>query len=281
MRIADNRIASVLGLYRSELASRYSESEARAIARAVFHDRMGLDAAGLELHKDDVLSESELLRVYDPVRRLAAGEPLQYVLGTVHFHGLTLEVAPGVLVPRPETEELVELIVRSGIAPRRIVDIGTGSGCIAIALKQAFPQAEVTGIDVSAEALALAERNGVRNGATVRWVRANVLEPAFTLPDGTDLVVSNPPYVPRSEQATLAAQVVDHEPHIALFVEDDDPHLFHRRIASLVAPGGTVWFEGHHVHAPATGAMLRGMGFSKVDVLPDLSGNHRFIHGLR
>src|SRR5690606_37236047 len=134
MRIADNRIASVLGLYRSELASRYSESEARAIARAVFHDRMGLDAAGLELHKDDVLSESELLRVYDPVRRLAAGEPLQYVLGTVHFHGLTLEVAPGVLVPRPETEELVELIVRSGIAPRRIVDIGTGSGCIAIAL---------------------------------------------------------------------------------------------------------------------------------------------------
>lgn len=285
MRVADNRIATVLGLYRTELAPLYSESEARAIARTVFHERMGLDAAALEMRRHDALSESELLRVYDPIRRLAAGEPLQYVLGTVHFHGLALEVAPGVLIPRPETEELVDLIVRSGRKPRRIVDIGTGSGCIALALKRAFPQAEVTGIDVSGEALAIARRNGTRNGLEVVWTVADVLDPAFTLPEGTDLVVSNPPYVPRSEEEGLTTQVRAHEPHLALFVDDTDPLLFYRRIGELVVAtlgiGGELWFEGHYKHTPATGELLRGMGFTAVEVLQDLSGNHRFIHALR
>lgn len=285
MRVANNRIATILGLYRTELAGLYSESEAKAIARTVFHERMGMDAARLELHKQDVLSESELLKVYDPIKRLAAGEPLQYVLGQVHFHGLVLEVAPGVLIPRPETEELVEHITRSAIKPIHIVDIGTGSGCIALALKRAFPHAQVMGIDVSDAALAIARRNGERNGLEVEWVLADVLDPAFTLPEGTDLVVSNPPYVPRSEEEGLTEQVRAHEPHLALFVEDPDPLLFYRRIGELavatLGTGGELWFEGHYKHTPATGGSLRGMGFTAVEVLQDLSGNHRFIHAVR
>ncbi|MDX9750751.1 MAG: peptide chain release factor N(5)-glutamine methyltransferase [Flavobacteriales bacterium] len=285
MRVADNRIATVLGLYRTELAPFYSDAEARAIARAVFHARMGLDAAALELRREQALSESELLRVYDPIKRLAAGEPLQYVLGTVHFHGMELEVAPGVLIPRPETEELVDRIVRSPFRPSRIVDIGTGSGCIALALKRAFPPAQVTGIDVSEEALAIARRNGMRNGLEVEWSRADVLDPAFILPVGTDLVVSNPPYVPRSEENGLADQVRRHEPHLALFVDDADPLLFHRRIAAsalaALPTGGQLWCEGHYIHAPAVGTLLEGMGFTTVDVIADLSGHPRFIHAVR
>lgn len=285
MRVADNRIATVLGLYRTELAGSYTASEAQAIARAVFHERMGLDAAGLELHKNDALSESELLKVYDPIKRLAAGEPLQYVLGRVHFHGLELEVGPGVLIPRPETEELVDRIVRASFRPSRIVDIGTGSGCIALALKRAFPHAQVTGIDVSHAALAIARRNGERNGSDVQWAIADVLDPTFALPQGTDLVVSNPPYVPRCEEQGLTEQVRAHEPHVALFVDDVDPLLFFRRIGQLTADtldaGGELWFEGHYQHTPATGELLRGMGFRSVEVLKDLSDNHRFIHALR
>lgn len=285
MRVADNRIATVLGLYRTELAALYTESEAKAIARAIFHERMGMDASRLELHKQDALSESELLKVYDPIKRLAAGEPLQYVLGTVYFHGLVLEVAPGVLIPRPETEELVDRIVRSAIMPARIVDIGTGSGCIALALKRAFPNAQVTGVDVSDAALAIARRNGERNDLEVEWRHADVLDPAFTLPGGTDLLVSNPPYVPRSEEATLTEQVRAHEPHLALFVDDADPLLFYRRIAQLamdtMPAGGQLWFEGHYKYTPATGDLLRGMGFTSVEVLQDLSSNDRFIHAVR
>ncbi len=285
MRVADNRIATVLGLYRTELAGLYSETEAKAIARTVFHERMDMDAASLELHKNDALSESELLQVYGPIKRLAAGEPLQYVLGQVHFHGLTLRVAPGVLIPRPETEELVDHVVRSSVRPSRIVDIGTGSGCIALALKQAFPNAQVQGMDVSDAALVIARGNGVRSGLNVEWALADVLDPAFALPAGTDLLVSNPPYVPRSEETDLTVQVRAHEPHLALFVDDTDPLLFYRRIGELawasLAEGGSLWFEGHYKHAPAVGGSLRSMGFRKVDVLNDMSGNHRFIHAVK
>lgn len=290
VRTPDNRVDTVLALYGTELKGAYGEGEARAIARSVFEDRFGWDAARLEQHKADLLSESELLRVYEPLKRLTAGEPLQYVLGTVHFHGLRLEVAPGVLIPRPETEELVDRIIRSGATPSHMVDIGTGSGCIALALKRTFPGAQVMGIDVSEEALAIARRNAQRNGLEVEWLHADVLDPAFALPAGSDgyradLVVSNPPYVPRSEEDGLAPQVRLHEPHLALFVDDDDPLRFFRRIGELAHAtlpiGGGLWFEGHYRHAHAAGELLRAMGFSAVEVMKDLSGNDRFIRAER
>lgn len=285
MRVATNTVGSLLDLYRSELTPLFGASEARAMARTVFYVAFGWDMAELGAQRNTALSESELLKVYTPLTRLRMGEPLQYVLGRSWFMGMELNVAPGVLIPRPETEELVDLIHRSGRSYSRIVDIGTGSGCIALALKRLFPQAEVTGVDVSDEALTIARRNGGSLALDVHWSRSDVLDPAAALPRDLDLVVSNPPYVPRSEEASLAPHVRDHEPHLALFVDDIDPLLFYRVIArkawDVLRMGGELWFEGHYLHAQAVGGMLAAEGYTNVRVLQDLSGSPRFIHAGR
>lgn len=285
VRTADNRVSSVLGQYRLQLADRYEECEVRAIVRSVFADRLGWDPGQFDLRRGEALSESELLKVYLPLKRLRTGEPLQYVLGAVEFHGLRLQVRPGVLIPRPETEELVDRIIRSGKVPGIIVDIGTGSGCIALALKKAFPAARVLGVDVSDAALVQARENARINGLEVEWVRADILNDDLQSLPTIDLIVSNPPYVPRCDANEMSEHVLAHEPHVALFVPDDDPMLFYRAIGSLayqrLSRSGDVWFEGHHRYTPAVGDMLRSMDFSEVEVMPDLAGHHRFIHAVR
>jgi len=285
MRVATNTVGSLLDLYKAELSPLFGEPEARAMARTVLQQAFGWDRAELEVRRSTALSESELLKVYAPLTRLRMGEPLQYVLGRTWFMGMELYVAPGVLIPRPETEELVDLIQRSGRAFSRIVDVGTGSGCIALALKKLIPQAVVSGVDVSEEALVIAQRNSAALGLDVQWSAFDALDGAVRLPNGLDLVVSNPPYVPRSEEASLEPHVRDHEPHLALFVDDLDPLLFYRAIAekawNALIPGGTLWFEGHYLYADAVGTMLSSLGYTEVAVLEDLSGSPRFIHAIR
>jgi release factor glutamine methyltransferase len=282
VHIAGNTVGAVLAAYVQRLAPRYERPESLAMARIIFAERLGWDRARLELAGSQALSESELLKVYLPIKRLAAGEPLQYVLGKVYFHGLELSVAPGVLIPRPETEELVERIAASGIRPRCIMDIGTGSGAIALALKQQFPAARVIGVDVSSVALEQARANGVRTGLEVEWMQADVLGSAFHIPEACDLVVSNPPYIPISERDSLADHVKDHEPALALFVDDADPLLFFRIIATSAADRScALWFESHRDHAAAVAAMLEPSGWQQVRVLQDISGAPRFISAMR
>jgi release factor glutamine methyltransferase len=285
LRIATNTVDALLDQYQRDLSPLYPKGEVRAIACAVFFARLGWDATDLMVKREAALSESELLQVYLPLKRLRTGEPLQYVLGSVEFHGLRLIVDPSVLIPRPETEELVDLVIRSrNEAPKRILDIGTGSGCIALALKKAFPKAEVCGIDASSEALATAERNAQANSLSVEWARIDVLDRDAKLAP-SDLIVSNPPYVPRSEEASLATNVREYEPHLALFVDNVDPLLFYRvigqRALTLLPPGGELWFEGHHIHTPEVGRTLEGLGYTAVRVLNDLGGTPRFIHARR
>jgi release factor glutamine methyltransferase len=285
LRIGVNTVDAVLDQYQRDLSALYPMGEVRAITCAVFHAKLGWDSAELSLRRGSALSESEILSVYLPLKRLRTGEPLQYVLGAVDFHGVPLSVDARVLIPRPETEELVDLIIRSrDNAPHDILDIGTGSGCIALALKKRFPLAEVIGIDASAAALALASQNSAANGLDVSWSLADVLDPAWEIPLA-DLVVSNPPYVPLSEEATLAVNVRDHEPRMALFVDDVDPLLFYRVIGQqafrMLPSGGELWFEGHHVHTPEVGRMLERIGFRSVEVLLDLSGASRFTRAIR
>ncbi len=285
MRIASNTVGAVLDLYQQDLQPLYPRSEARAIAAAVFHHQLGRDLHRSLADRNAALSESELLRVYLPLKRLRSGVPVQYVLGSVSFHGLVLAVGPEVLIPRPETEELVDRIVRSAAHPRCIVDVGTGSGCIALALKRHFAQAEVHGLDVSEQALEVAAANGARHGLVVRWELADALDAAWRLPAGCDLVVSNPPYVPRSEAPVLEPHVRDHEPALALFVDDADPLRFHHSIArqalSALAPGGALWFEGHRDHIGALPRLLLEMGISEATLLHDLGGAPRYGHALR
>ena len=185
-------VNSILGRYREELLPIHGASEARAITREVFRHKFGWDAYQLEQHASDLNAEQEN-DLQAILGRLVKGEPLQYVLGSAFFMGLELSVDNGVLIPRPETEELVERIISSEITPKHIVDIGTGSGCIALALKQAFPGSRVSGLDVSTQALQIAERNAIMTGLEVQFVCADVLADAFAIPYGPDLIVSNPP----------------------------------------------------------------------------------------
>ena len=285
MRVATNTVGSLLDLYRSELTPIFGAAEARAVVRFVFEHAFGWDQAQVEANRTTTLSESELLKVYTPLTRLRNGEPLQYVLGHVRFMGMDIGVAPGVLIPRPETEELVDLIQRNGRSYARVLDIGTGSGCIALALKKHVPNAVVMGMDVSSDALSIARRNGEVLGLPVEWIQQDVLDPSAAIPSQLDLIVSNPPYVPRSEEVSLDPHVRYHEPHLALFVEDADPLLFYRVIAQrawdLLVPSGELWFEGHYQYAEAVAGMVKTQGFSNVRLLHDLSGSPRFIHAHR
>jgi release factor glutamine methyltransferase len=285
VRTPDNKVNSVVQRYRDDLRAQYDEGEVRAIVRSVFAERLGWDPGQMEIRKNDGLSESELLKVYLPLKRIVSGEPLQYVLGEVRFAHLRLKVDRSVLIPRPETEELVERIgeaMRHG--PRRILDIGTGSGCIALALKARSPAAEVIGMDVSDEALKTAMLNAALNDLFVEWHKVDVLDGSTVLP-AADLVVSNPPYIPRDEATTMARHVIDHEPHNALFVPGDDPLLFYRAIGEkafdTMPAGGVLWFEGHPRTAAEAGTVLRRIGWKDVTVEKDLSGKPRFIRATR
>ncbi len=282
-----NTVLALLDQYREALTPTHGQAETRAILRAVLYDRIGLSVPEVELERE--LSDEEIRLLTEALDRIGAGEPLQYALGHVDFHGLRLAVDPRVLIPRPETEELVDRIITSySLAPECIVDIGTGSGCIALALKKAFPQARVIGLDRSMGALGLAKANGASNDLEVEWVECDALGPQL-LPllerewcPGRTLIVSNPPYVPQRDKAYMQEQVLRYEPHLALFVENNDPHKFYRAIAAAVAvimhPGDALWFEAHYQYAPETAVVVKEEGIGEVDLIHDLSGNTRFIH---
>lgn len=285
MRVPDNTVGSVLGLYRSDLEVRYGADGSKAIARTVFQEVFGWDVIQLNDRRSAELSESELLKVYLPLRRLREGEPLQYVLGHAWFMGMQLSVSPAVLIPRPETEELVDHVAKQDRNFQRIVDVGTGSGCIAVALKRIHPEAEVFGLEVSEEALRIARSNGTKYNADVHWQRCDVLSPSAAWPVDCDLIVSNPPYIPRAEEDSLDEHVRAYEPHLALFVDHADPLLFYQAITNqaldALIVGGELWFEAHHQHAEEVGSLVRSIGFKNVCVFNDLSGTPRFVHGIR
>ena len=238
---------------------------------------------------DGDLAPDEVAHAERLVARRAAGEPVQYVLGHADFYGLRLDVTPAVLVPRPETEAVVEEALRrlrTFEAPW-VLDVGTGSGAVALAIANERPDAEVFAADVSADALAVAAANAERHGLSVTFVEADALRPAFAdaVPPTFDLVVSNPPYVPEAERPGLQREVRDWEPPGALFVPDADPLVFYRALAGhgerLLRPGGWLVAETHADHGRAVAALWDGAGFEEAAVLPDLAGRDRIAVGRR
>ena len=260
-------------------------AEARAIVYALLEDVFGLSKTDVLLGRFEGLSATEKARFKECAARLSQGEPLQYVVGTAPFGNLTFEVTPSTLIPRPETLELVEWVaadeqVRPGL---RLLDIGTGSGCIAISLASLLPQATVSAWDISAEALAVARRNAERNGVVIDFKQVDVLH--VTEAETYDCIVSNPPYICEEEKAEMTDSVLLHEPHTALFVPNTDPLRFYRAIAQLalsnLSPGGTLYFEINRAYGAETCNLLRDLGFCDVELRKDFYGNDRMVRGKR
>lgn len=271
----------IVAYIRSRLQPYYTAEEVSALSRIVCCDLLGQAPTDYYLGKDIVLSSKKEQELEDILQRLSRFEPLQYIEGRTLFLGRELLVAPGVLIPRPETEELVELMLKEIPADARILDVGTGSGCIAISLAKELPDALVTAWDVSPEALSVARVNARKLQADVRFVECDVLACQVDEVGLYDVIVSNPPYVTEAEKADMEPNVLQWEPSLALFVPDDDPLRFYRRIAVLgrdmLADGGRLYFEINRAYGREMVEMLPTMGYVGVRVEKDLSQNDRFV----
>ncbi len=264
-----------------QLAACYDPGEAQSVARIVMEDAFGFSAVSPQILDANQLKDLEAI-----TNRLLNEEPVQYVLGKADFYGMKLDVSPAVLIPRQETEELVQLVLQaipSGrITHLRLLDIGTGSGCIPIAIKKHRPEVEVWGLDVSKAAIETAFRNGVLNQAEVNWVQADILDrAAWAYLRKWDIIVSNPPYIPKKETHLVPGHVLEYEPHLALFVEDADPLLFYRTILDFslehLNKNGRLFFELNEFNAREVADLARVAGYREVEIVRDLSGKERML----
>ncbi len=283
-----------------KLQQRYGSGEGRALYELIMERRFGLSRTDILLGKDTTLSAKDNEELQIIVDRVAKGEPVQYVLGSEEFCGRTFLVRPGVLIPRPETQQLVRLVRQNVPIGSTVLDIGTGSGCIAITL--ALAGYKVTALDVSDEALAVAKQNAERLGAEVELVKGDILRNEelriknkvascdmmaaanssfFILHSSFDCIVSNPPYICESEAAMMDANVLDHEPHLALFVPDDDPLLFYKAISEFgqeyLADSGLLFFEVNRAYAEQVAELLLQKGYEDAKVVKDNYENNRFV----
>lgn len=271
--------------------SLFDPREAQSIARIVFEDCFQLQRSQFP---EATLNDAQAIRLQSIFASLQHQEPLQYILGQADFYGLKFKVDSRVLIPRPETEELVEWVLDTIKPPSfstspRILDIGTGSGCIPITLAKKLPRAEVWGLDVSPAAIALAQENAQLNQVQVDWREVDILKEIqwpqhFPKHPIFDVIISNPPYIPEREQVLMPAQVTQFEPHLALFVSDEDPLVFYRQIArfakQFLNTNGYLFFECNEYNAREVAVMLGEMGWKEVVLQKDLSGKERMIRAL-
>lgn len=276
MRFRDYRVT-----FTQELAPWYDEKEIESFFYFVlqsFHHKKRIDLA---LQPEMEMDALQLLRWEAVLSDLKKQKPIQYIVGETEFCGLSFLVNENVLIPRPETEELVELVLSNQDTSNvTILDIGTGSGCIPIAIKKNWPSAEVYAIDVSEKALATAMKNADLNKTKVVFELKNILE-TNDLERQFDIIISNPPYVRNIEKAEIKPNVLEYEPHLALFVEDDDPLLFYRKIARLALknlnPNGKLYFEINQYLGKETVELLSELQFSTVELRKDIYGNDRMV----
>ena len=279
-----------------QLKQRYDDSEAAAVARYLLEMKYGLSMADVACGGVEQLDDNALTA---DVMRLLSGEPVQYVVGEAEFYGRRFIVRPGVLIPRPETEELCHWILSAldaspFLGKASILDIGTGSGCIAVTLAAELPEASVSAWDISERALAVAHENADRLGVPVKFEKQDILHNSLPTGEGRggaldcglspfSLIVSNPPYVCRNEAAQMEPHVLEHEPHEALFVPDDDALLFYRVIAhlglQLLQLGGWLYFEINRLYADDLMALMKEMGYADVETRQDQFGKTRMIRG--
>ncbi len=276
----ENTLQSLKNLYREVLDSMYETEEIDALWKYSLADKLKIK---VEQHKlaQPILTESNLNTIIPVLERLVEGEPYQYIFGEVEFYGCKLKVDKRVLIPRPETEELCELVLRENDTTKaiNIIDLGTGSGCIPIALKSKASAWKVDAIDVSEEALLLAKENAQLNGLEIGFQQLDLLvAPSLNLT--YSIIVSNPPYIGEKEADSIKENVLVHEPHLALFIADEDPLLFYRNMLDIgqhsLEKGGKFYFEFNEQYGKEMIELMEQKGYSDIRIVKDLSGKDRF-----
>lgn len=266
----------------SELHGLYPVSEIEGFTRIIFEAVCGLSFTEQVVKKHEKIKAGDFSKIQEIISRLKTFEPIQYILGETEFYGLKLMVNRAVLIPRPETEELVEWMIHSDLPPNsRILDIGTGSGCIALALKSVFKNAGVSGTDISEGALETAHENAAKNKLDVHFFRSDILKLENLNNEIYDVIVSNPPYIRESEKQLMLPNVLEYEPLNALFVPDSDPLVFYRSIAAFankyLAENGKLFFEINENLGQQMKNMLVDYGFCNIEIRKDINGKNRMI----
>lgn len=279
-QINQNRMRTIIRHIDESIGSRYPKGEVAAFTRIIATELLGIQQMTFYLKDPVILTPEQNRLLDDALERLNRNEPIQYILGYSDFCGLRFKVTPATLIPRPETSELVEWVASEATGKERILDIGTGSGCIAVSLANKLPQSKVTAWDISAEALIVATENSKTNGCAVTFEQVDILayQPTGEL---FDIIVSNPPYIKENEKEAMHSNVLDWEPHTALFVPDSDPLLFYRTIAekglTILKSGGKLYFEINRAHGKETMEMLAALGYTSIELHKDFADNDRMI----
>lgn len=277
-------ITDIRKLIKNELSGQYPEEEIRSLSDIIIMTISGAGRLHYLSEPGMVVPDEKIKRMEEVIADLKAGVPIQYILKETIFFNCIISVNEHTLIPRQETEELVDLIIKENPGYRGgITDIGTGSGCIAIALAKNIPQAHVTAIDISPEALDAAKHNAAINAVTIRFIEADIHVPDKIHCLAAGIIVSNPPYVRESEKKLMHRNVLEHEPHLALFVPDNDPLKFYKAILKsserLLSPSGRIYFEINEAMGNEVASLTESYGFGGVVVMKDLNGKERFVKG--
>lgn len=282
MKMPENTIKAVITYVKSELIEFYPAHELNSMLYIMLDKFFDISKKEVLIGTEKRLSESELLKIIYAVKDLKKNKPLAYILGEWEFYGLDFIVSEHTLIPRPETEELVQLIIEENESSNvSILDIGTGSGCIAISLKASIPNSHVFAYDVSKEALGVAEQNAIKNNVEVTFKEVDILNDEEDLTFKFDVIVSNPPYIPVKDKDSMDKNVLEYEPHLALFVENEHPLLFYSAIAEFakkhLTNRGKLYFEIHESLGNEVKSILETKGFSNIEIVNDMNGKNRMV----
>jgi len=288
MFVNSNIVNEIVAYYQEKLGALYPSNEVKNITEMMFEHVMGWDKMTLRSNNKSSLSESELLLFHKALKRLLKNEPVQHITEEMEFYSLPFKVNKNVLIPRPETEEMVGLVIKECKGSETILDIGTGSGCIPISLKKRLKNTLVYGVDVSGEALVVARDNAALNATEVTFVKQDILKMSSikdSLKKEFDVIISNPPYITNSEKKLMSENVLTFEPHVALFIADDEPLLFYDKIGHLaydnLSSGGKLYFEINEQYGNQTMALLKFIGFSDIRMIKDLQNKDRIVAAIR
>ncbi len=289
MRVASNQLKHSLDFFISELNALYDEAEIKALFDVACHYYLNFSKIQIQTNLNANINQSDLLKLVDCCKRLKTGIPVQYILTHAWFYNLKFLVNPSVLIPRPETEELVDLILKENTGELSFLDIGTGSGCIPISIKKNKPNAQVYGCDISEDALQVANLNGENNTCDVEFFKTNILDETAFFKDfknKVDVIISNPPYIKYIEKEAMHKNVLNYEPHLALFVEDNDAIVFYKKIINVckthLNKNGKLYFELNPLTANEVKIYAdESNQFKSINLINDLSGATRFFNAIK